>query len=62
LQQKLRQRAGLPEELEGLRATIASASPDGRMPAGGPEAVRRVLAASYPNVSTVDLAATFIRD
>jgi NitT/TauT family transport system substrate-binding protein len=35
LQQQLRNRAGQPEELEGLRATIASCSPDGRMPAGG---------------------------
>ncbi len=59
LQERLRHRAGLPEELEGLRATIASASPDGRMPPGGPEAVRRVLAASYPNVQNVNLSATY---
>ena len=59
LQERLRNRAGLPEELEGLRATIASSSPDGRMPAGGPEAVREMLAASYPNVRSVDLSSTY---
>ena len=62
LQQRLRQRAGMPEELEGLRATIASCSPDGSMPPGGPEAVREVLAASYPNVRSVDLASTFTQE
>ncbi len=59
LQERLRNRAGLPEELEGLRATIASCSPDGRMPAGGPEAVREMLAASYPNIRAIDLSSTY---
>jgi NitT/TauT family transport system substrate-binding protein len=59
LQQRLRNRAGQPEELEGLRAAIASCSPDGRMPPGGPEAVREVLAASYPNIRSLDLSKTF---
>jgi NitT/TauT family transport system substrate-binding protein len=62
MQAQLRKREGLPEELEGLRATIASCSPDGRMPAGGPEAVRRMLAASYPGVSSVDLSSTYAPD
>jgi NitT/TauT family transport system substrate-binding protein len=59
MQQRLRKREGLPEELEGLRATIASCSPDGRMPPGGPEAVREVLAASYPNIRSIDLGSTY---
>lgn len=62
LQERLRNRTGLPEELEGLRATIASCSLDGRMPAGGPEAVRNMLAASYPKVDAVDLRATYITE
>ena len=59
LQQQLRNRAGQPEELEGLRATIASCSPDGRMPAGGPEAVREMLAATYPAIRSLDLNSTY---
>lgn len=62
LQQRLRQRAGQPEEMEGLRATIATCSPDGRMPAGGPEVVRDMLAASYPNVKSLDLRTTYTTD
>ena len=60
LKARLPNRAQAPvEELAGLRATIAAASPNGRMPAGGPEAVRTVLAASYPAVRNLDLAPTF---
>ena len=60
LQQRLPGRAGSsPEELEGLRATIAVCSPDGAMPAGGPEAVRDALAASYPEIRTLDLSGTY---
>lgn len=59
LQQQLRQRAGVPEELEGLRATIEVCSTDGRMPVGGPEAVRDALAASYPAIRVLDLAGVY---
>lgn len=60
LQRQLRNRNGAPpEELEGLRATIAAASHDGRMPVGGPEAVRNLLASSYPGIGSLDLASTY---
>lgn len=60
LKARLPNRADAPvEELEGLRATIAGASRDGRMPAGGPEAVRTVLAASYPGIASLALAGTY---
>jgi len=58
-QTQLRGRAGQTEELEGLRATIAARSPDGRMPKGGPEAVRDLVAASAAHVRNIDVAATF---
>ncbi len=47
------------DDIEGFRATIASVSPDGRMPSGGPEAVRDALAVSAPQVKQVNLAATY---
>jgi sulfonate transport system substrate-binding protein len=59
MQQRLRGRDGQPEELEGLRATIQTRSPDGRMPPGGPAAVRDAVAASVPAVRHVDLSATY---
>jgi sulfonate transport system substrate-binding protein len=59
MQQRLRGRDGQPEELEGLRATIQTRSPDGRMPPGGPAAVRDAVAASVPAVRHVDLNATY---
>jgi NitT/TauT family transport system substrate-binding protein len=62
LRQQLPNRSGQPEELEGLRATVAVASPDGRMPPQGPDAVRDVLAATYPAVRTLDLSTTFTAD
>lgn len=52
-------RAGPAEELEAFKATIASCSPDGKMPAGGPEAVRDALRISAPAVSTSDVAGTY---
>jgi NitT/TauT family transport system substrate-binding protein len=58
-QMQLRGRSGQSEELEGLRATIATRSLDGRMPKGGPEAVRDLVAASAPQVRTVDVASTY---
>lgn len=57
--EKLGRATGPPEELEGFRAAIASASPDGTMPDGGPEAVRDALAASAPTVKSVDLSSTY---
>lgn len=63
LKAKLPNRASAPvEELEGLRATIAAASLDGRMPVGGPEAVRAVLAASYPGIGSLDLTPTYTNE
>lgn len=60
LRRGLRGRAGSPPgELEGLRATIAACSPDGAMPAGGAEAVRDALAASYPGIRSLDLTGTY---
>lgn len=59
MQAKLRGQNGQSEELEGLRAMIATRSPDGRMPPGGPEAVRDAIAASVPAVSKIDVRATF---
>ncbi len=59
MQSRLRGRNGQPEELEGLRATILTRSPDGRMPPGGPAAVRDAVAASVPAVRQVDLSATY---
>lgn len=56
---KLRNRPAEPGEIEGLREAIAICSVDGRMPPGGPEAVRDMLAASVPEVRNVDLAETF---
>jgi NitT/TauT family transport system substrate-binding protein len=58
-QTQLRGRTGQPEELEGLKATIATRSLDGRMPRGGPDAVRDLVAASAPQVRNVDLTATY---
>lgn len=58
-QSRLRGGGGQPEELEGLRATILARSPDGRMPQGGPEAVRDAVAATIPAVRLVELAATY---
>jgi NitT/TauT family transport system substrate-binding protein len=58
-QARLRGKAGQPEELDGLRATIATRSLDGRMPAGGPEAVRDAVAASVPRVAAVDVRDTY---
>ncbi|HUQ93339.1 MAG TPA: ABC transporter substrate-binding protein [Bryobacteraceae bacterium] len=58
-QAKLRGSAGQLEELDGLRATIATRSLDGGMPPGGPEAVREAVAVSAPAVRSVDLKATF---
>jgi NitT/TauT family transport system substrate-binding protein len=57
--QKKLARSGGNEELEGLRATMAACSPDGRMPAGGPEAVRDAIAVSSPEVRQVDLKTTY---
>jgi NitT/TauT family transport system substrate-binding protein len=62
LLEKLRGGNGQPEELEGLRATIQVRSPDGRMPPGGPEAVRDAIDASVPSVRRVDLRATYTDD
>lgn len=59
---KLDRASGPPEELEGFRATIASCAQDGRMPAGGPEAVRETVAFSSPAARKVDLPATFTDD
>lgn len=58
-QTQLRGRSGQAEELEGLRATIATRSLDGRMPKGGPQAVRDLVAASAPRVRSVNVEATY---
>jgi NitT/TauT family transport system substrate-binding protein len=52
-------RSGPAEELEAFRATIASCSPDGKMPAGGPEAVRNALRIAVPAVSASDVTGTY---
>ncbi len=56
-QRAARKGGGAPEELPGFAATIASVSPDGLMPPGGPEAARDAVAASLPEARAVDLAA-----
>lgn len=64
-------RARLPEklrsedaafDLEELRILIRSLSKDGRMPAGGPEAAQRVVAASLQAAKSIDLAATWTNE
>jgi NitT/TauT family transport system substrate-binding protein len=52
-------RPGLREEADGLRSLIAAASADGVMPPKGPEAVREMLAATYPAVRELALENTF---
>lgn len=56
---KLGRGNGPAEEIEGFRAAVASCSPDGRMPRGGPEAVRDALAASTEAVKTLELSSTY---
>lgn len=51
---------GRPADVDAFRAVIDACSRDGRMPAGGPEAVRDMLAISEPRVKNVDLKATFV--
>lgn len=50
------------EEAEGLRSLIAAIAGGGRMPAKGPEAVRDMLAVTYPDVKRLDLASTFTNE
>lgn len=47
------------EEAEGLRSLIAASADRGLMPGKGPEAVRDMLAATYPEARQLDLASTF---
>lgn len=62
LRDKLGRTGGSPEELEGFRATIASCSADGKMPQGGPEAIRDALAASVPAISKTKPGGTFTNE
>lgn len=50
------------EEAEGLSSLIAAIAHRGRMPPKGPEAVRDMLAATYPEVKQLDLASTFTEE
>src|SRR5262249_41738637 len=59
LQMQLRGHAAEAAELDGLRATIANRSMDGRMPPGGPESIRDAVAATEPGVMRVDLPSTY---
>jgi NitT/TauT family transport system substrate-binding protein len=49
-------------DMESLRVFISALSPDGRMPAGGAEAVQRVVSAADDRVLKIDLASTWTND
>lgn len=57
--EELRTRLGRADDLEGFRATIESASLDGKMPSGGPEAVRDAVGISAPRAKNVALSSTY---